>query len=248
VRGATSTWSGLNPGSTSRIFWKLRRKAPDKLKSTKATAISETTRLERSQEWLSELVADETPSLRLSIKLVRKAAKAGATLQHAPLAKARRRAKTATVGSSEIELRRGMDSGKRRNAVRRTSAAHARPSTPPVKLSRRPSHTASCTIAPEPAPRARRTAYSRRRRMARTNSMAETFTQAISKTMATANNKVRSSDWTSRTMYSRNGVTSPLMRILDMLAGKSRMICRATRSASRAAWRKVTPSLRRATM
>src|SRR5215472_7875265 len=102
-------------------------------------AISETKRAERSQEWLADPVADEMPSLRLSMRLVRKAAKAGARLHRAPLAKARRRAKAVTDASSEIELMRGIDSGSRCNAVRMTVAANARPSTPPAMLSRRPS-------------------------------------------------------------------------------------------------------------
>src|SRR5215472_8184730 len=102
-------------------------------------AISETTRAERSQEWLADPVADEMPSLRLSMRLVRKAAKAGATLHNAPLAKARRMAKVARGAFNEIELMRGMDSGSRCNAVRTTVAANVRPSTPPATLSRRPS-------------------------------------------------------------------------------------------------------------
>src|SRR5208282_3653606 len=96
--------------------------------SIRAMAISETTRDERSQVWLEAPVTVRTPSFRLSIKLVRKAANAGARLQAAPVARARRRANVATVASMEMESTRGMDSGNKCNAVRMAAAANAKPS------------------------------------------------------------------------------------------------------------------------
>src|ERR1700678_1487125 len=84
-----------------------------------AMAISETTRAERSQVWLRALLPVWAPSLRLSIGLVRSAAKAGARLQRAPVAKARRRANVTTLPSMDMESMRGIDSGKRCKVVRK---------------------------------------------------------------------------------------------------------------------------------
>ncbi len=149
------------------------------------------------------------PSLRLSIRLVRKAANAGARLHRAPVAKATRSANEATVAFMEIESMRGMDSGRRCKAVRIAVVANARPSSPPDTLSSRPSQTASRMTTLERAPRASRTAHSRRRRIARTKSRLEALTQAISKTMATAKNRLLSKGRTSATTCSRSSSTSP---------------------------------------
>src|SRR5690348_10505942 len=138
-------------------------------------AISETTRAERNQAWLEAPVAVRTPSLRFSMGSVRKAAKAGARLHRTPVSRARRRAKTVTLASTAMASTRGMESGRRYKAARMAAAAKPRPSRPPAKLSSRPSRTAWRRITPERAPRARRTAYSRRRRMARTSSRPATF-------------------------------------------------------------------------
>ena len=188
------------------------------------------------------------PSFRLSVKFVRKAAKAGARLESAPVAKARRNAKVVTDASTEIESTRGIDSGRRFRAVRIAIAAKARPSSPPATLSSKPSKIDSRRITPERAPRASRTAYSRRRRMARTSSKPATLTQAISKTTATARNSVRNNGRTSATSDSSSGTTSPRIGIADWAAGRLRMICLATRSASWAACERATPSLMRATI
>ena len=48
-REPTRTWSGRKPGSTARIFWKLRMNAPEVVTSTRAIAISATTRADRSR-------------------------------------------------------------------------------------------------------------------------------------------------------------------------------------------------------
>src|SRR5271156_6530540 len=92
-----------------------------------AMAISETTRAERSQVWLAAPLPVWAPSLRLSIKLVRRAAKAGARLQRAPVANARSRANVTTLPSMDMESMRGIDSGKRCKVVRIAAAAKARP-------------------------------------------------------------------------------------------------------------------------
>src|SRR5882724_5874699 len=110
---AMSTWSGRKPGSTERIFWKLRRNAPETVSKTNAAAISETTRAERSQEWLDVPVPVPAPSFRPCEGLVRRAAKAGARLHKIPVATASRKAKFTTFASIEIELTRGMESGRR---------------------------------------------------------------------------------------------------------------------------------------
>jgi hypothetical protein len=72
-------------------------------------AISETTRVERSQVWLEAPVPVLTPSLRLSVRLVRKAANAGARLHSAPVAKASSRANAATpaVDGDGVDARHG---------------------------------------------------------------------------------------------------------------------------------------------
>ncbi len=163
-------------------------------------------------------------SFKLSVRFVRKAAKAGARLQKAPVASARNRAKAATVASMVIESTRGMESGSRLSAVRITTAANANPTTPPARLISNPSQTDSRTIAPERAPRASRTAYSRRRRMARTKSSPAVLTHAMSNTTETARNNVRSNGRTSSTSNSLSSATSPLMWIAAMLAGKPRMM------------------------
>ncbi len=226
------TWSGRKPGSTARIFWKLRRNAPEAVNSTNATAISETTRAERSQEWLEAPVPVPAPSFSPCDGLVRRAAKAGARLQRMPVATASRRAKVTTFASIEIELTRGMESGRRCKAVRIIVAARARPSRPPGRLSRRLSKIDSRIMVLEPAPRARRRAYSRRRRMARTSSRPATLTQASRSTTETAINRVRSTGRTSPTASSRSGVTSPRMWMADMVAGKLLAEICATRLAS----------------
>src|SRR6516165_9921748 len=128
-------------------------------------ATSETTREERSQLWLA-LLAACAPSLRLSTKLVRKAAKAGAKLHRTPLPTAIKSAKLATNGFTETELMRGMESGTNCKAVRMAIAANAKPSRPPATLSKTPSIADSQIILVELAPIAARTAYSRRRRIA----------------------------------------------------------------------------------
>ncbi len=211
-------------------------------------AISDTTSAERNQVWLDEPTPLRSPSLRLSSRFVRNAANAGAKLQSEPVSKARSRAKPATNALIEMESMRGIDSGRRRNAVRTATAANAKPSNPPAALSSRPSNTDPRIIAMEPAPRASRTAYSWRRRMARTSSSPATFTQAISRTMETAMNRARNNGCTSPTALSRSSDTSPRMWIAAILAGKFRMISWATRSASCAACTRVTPSFKRATM
>ena len=96
-----------------------------------AIAISEMTRVERSQAWLNAALPLGAPGLRLSVRLVRKAAKAGARLHRAPVARARNRAKATTPVSMEMESTRGIDSGKRCTATRIAAAANARPSRPP---------------------------------------------------------------------------------------------------------------------
>src|SRR5215469_11290188 len=125
-------------------------------------ATSETTRKERNQLWLVLLLAACAPSLRLSTKLVRKAAKAGARLQRTPLATATRKAKLATTRFTETESMRGIESGTRRKEVRMAIAANPKPSRPPATLNSMPSTADSQMILVELAPIATRTAYSRR--------------------------------------------------------------------------------------
>ncbi len=124
-------------------------------------ATSETTNAERNHVWLA-LPPICAPSLRLSIKLIRKAAKAGARLQRTPAATATTSANAATMGFIETESMRGMESGIRRKVVRIAIAANIRPSRPPAMLSRSPSIKDSRMIRLELAPIATRTAYSRR--------------------------------------------------------------------------------------
>src|SRR2546429_155778 len=119
-------------------------------------AISETTRAERSHVWLVLPLPTCAPSLRLSIRFVRKAAKAGARLHRTPVATATRRAKLATIGFTETELMRGMDSGTKCKVVWMAIAADARPSRPPATLNSRPSTTDSRMILLELAPIATR--------------------------------------------------------------------------------------------
>ena len=195
-------------------------------------AISATTSAERSQVWLRALLPVWAPSLRLSIKLVRRAAKAGARLQTAPVANARSRAKVTTLPSMDMESMRGIDSGSSCKVTRIAAAANARPITLETTLNSKPSAADSRTMTVERAPRASRTAYSRRRRIALTRSRPATFKHASKRTIATAKNRVRSNGRTSATAYSRSGLMSPWMWIADIEGGKSRIACLATRSTS----------------
>ena len=210
-------------------------RAPATVSNTSATAISATTSADRSRAWLDAPLPVREPSFRLSVKLVRIAANAGARLHRTPVATASTSANPITIASIEIDSTRGIDSGSKRKVIRIAAAAKPRPSKPPATLSTNPSHTDSRRIAAARAPSASRTAYSRLRRMARTSSSPATLTHAISSTIATARNSVRSKGRTSATAVSNSGVTSPWMWIAVMFGGNSRITCFATRSASCAA-------------
>src|SRR5580765_2666061 len=208
---AETTWSARKPGSTARILWKLRKKAMEAVTSTKATAISPTTRIDRSQVWLAVPEALGPATLRLSIGLARKAPNAGARLQTRPVATDKTSAKAATPASMAMESTRGIDSGSKCKVIRITMAASARPNSPPPTPSSKPSATHSRTTALELAPNARRKEYSRLRRMARTNNRPATFAQAANRTTDTASERMRSIGRTSPTPYSNSGITSPRM-------------------------------------
>src|SRR5882724_9124922 len=120
---AIRAWSPRKPGSTCCIFCKLRRKTPERVSSTSAMATSETTNAERNHVWLA-LPPICAPSLRLSIKLIREAAKAGARLQRTPAATATTSANPATMGFIETESMRGMESGIRCKVVRIAIGEH----------------------------------------------------------------------------------------------------------------------------
>jgi hypothetical protein len=71
-------------------------------------AISETTSAERNQVWLDEPVLVRIPPARLSIRFVRKAAKAGAKLQSAPVSKKQSEGCDGCVDRDRVDARHGL--------------------------------------------------------------------------------------------------------------------------------------------
>ena len=53
---------GTEPGSTASILWKLRSNAPETVSNISAIAISEMTRVERSQAWLNAALPVGAPA------------------------------------------------------------------------------------------------------------------------------------------------------------------------------------------
>ena len=161
------------------------------MSKTRANASSATTSAERRRPCPTPAVPVRPPSLSASFTPVREAAKAGIRPQSRPVNTASESAKPATAQSTPMELMRGSVSGSKLTPTRRAAHARAKPSRPPPTLSNRDSRSDWRRIAAPVAPRARRTAISRRRRMTRTRSSPARLAQAMNRTTATARKSVR---------------------------------------------------------
>ena len=173
-----------------------------------ATASSATTRAARSRACPPPPVPVRPPSFSASFTPVRPAATAGANPHTSPVNTASPSAKTTTFPSRPMELTRGRVSGRKLIPTRSATQARASPMRPPQVLSSNASTSDWRRTATPLAPRARRTAISRRRRITRTSSSPARLAQAMNRTTVTAKKSVLTSGRACATVASSRRSTS----------------------------------------
>ena len=203
-RRSVRTFRPSKPGSTSRRLPRLRIISPDPASNTSASATSATTSTRRLAPPRRPLPAPGLPSFRSAVRPARVAPNAGASPNSSPTATVTRNVNPSALASSRMASKptapippsspctRNVSRGLIALRTRVPASATARLAAPPRMASTRLSVTRSLTSRPRPAPSASRTAISCRRAIARARSRLARFTQAISRTMATAPNNTSS--------------------------------------------------------
>ena len=155
----------------------------------------------------------------VDIRSARDAPRDGAKPKRTPVAIESAALNPSTIQSILISPARGRSKAMILGIARRAQAASSTPSAPPA-IDNRTLSARSCRIRRlRAAPSAERTANSRVREPARTNSRPATFAQAISRTKPTAPNSIQSIDFTLATKSSFISVTSTGLGLASSMEG-----------------------------
>src|ERR1017187_3616049 len=171
------TFSAWKPGSTARIWAKLRNNKPDPTNSSAATAIWETPNALRGRLRAEPLGCDQ-PSFNVSLRPDIEICSAGARPNKAPESREANTRNASTRQSMAKLSGRGMDGGHARRSKSEPHSASRKPAIPPSDESNRLSARVWEVRRPRLAPNAARTANSLARAEARASKMFATFARS----------------------------------------------------------------------
>ena len=235
-----------SPVSTAERALKLRSRRPAPTSSTSATAISAATSTLRTRRLCVASAPRAPPSRRSSFGDDRDTCHAGRAPKTSPVPIAATSVKARTTGSVCVSASRRTPPGLNPTSAFAAQDASQSPATLPAIERTTASVSSWRTMRARDAPRARRTAISRRRDVPRPSSRLATLAQAIASTNPTAASRTPSGRVTGPKNCSRSGtIAAPRP---PSLSGYSCARRAARTSASRRACSSVTSSRSRATI